>query len=308
MNSSDEHCNTTKTAQAVDGVRGVCPQCGYRALAADDPLLTSHGGLGECPRCGIIPQKYLQKQQQAPAELVHEEDVLGIVAHVPDAPSGAVEWWRALLQPRTLPVVVAVLLVAGLAVLYFKRPAGEPEQVSSASVAPAPDSAATSRDPLAALRKARDAYRASLGDKPDIATYLSAARTASVSLRAIPHGDPVVDGICSQCIQIFDTIDRHLSECESARSQLASVESDIAYAKTAHDRELESARSDVESMRGQLGGMTEPLHYNTAGAINGNFHKRMEALNQRKRDLYTRSHYSNRVLDKAELECWMNIR
>jgi len=36
----------------------ICPKCGYQAQNDNDPLITAHGGLGECPRCGIIVSKY----------------------------------------------------------------------------------------------------------------------------------------------------------------------------------------------------------------------------------------------------------
>ncbi|MDD2318880.1 MAG: hypothetical protein PHO83_02405 [Geobacteraceae bacterium] len=35
-----------------------CPNCGYNATTADDPLLTAYDGLGECPACGIIVAKF----------------------------------------------------------------------------------------------------------------------------------------------------------------------------------------------------------------------------------------------------------
>jgi len=35
-----------------------CPKCGYKAVDGKDPLITAHDGMGECPRCGIIPGKF----------------------------------------------------------------------------------------------------------------------------------------------------------------------------------------------------------------------------------------------------------
>jgi hypothetical protein len=35
-----------------------CPKCGYEALDEKDPLISAHDGMGECPRCGIIPGKF----------------------------------------------------------------------------------------------------------------------------------------------------------------------------------------------------------------------------------------------------------
>ena len=36
----------------------ICPKCGYRAKSSDDPLITAHDGVGECPVCGILVSKY----------------------------------------------------------------------------------------------------------------------------------------------------------------------------------------------------------------------------------------------------------
>ncbi|MBN1140233.1 MAG: hypothetical protein JXB25_00330 [Deltaproteobacteria bacterium] len=45
----------------------ICPGCGYRAVTPDDPLITAHGGLGECPSCGIIVGKYHPAKNQTQA-------------------------------------------------------------------------------------------------------------------------------------------------------------------------------------------------------------------------------------------------
>lgn len=40
-----------------------CPNCGYQAVSADDPLITGENGRGKCPACGIIVEEFLQKAQ-----------------------------------------------------------------------------------------------------------------------------------------------------------------------------------------------------------------------------------------------------
>ncbi len=42
-----------------------CPNCGYRAMTPDDPLLTAYDGLGECPACGIIVAKFSGKRDSS---------------------------------------------------------------------------------------------------------------------------------------------------------------------------------------------------------------------------------------------------
>ena len=47
-----------------DVVLQKCPKCGYEATSTQDPLLSAHNGLGECPQCGIIVKKYLLNTAQ----------------------------------------------------------------------------------------------------------------------------------------------------------------------------------------------------------------------------------------------------
>jgi type II secretory pathway pseudopilin PulG len=44
-----------------------CPNCGYQAVSADDPLITGENGRGKCPACGIIVEEFLQKAQSSEA-------------------------------------------------------------------------------------------------------------------------------------------------------------------------------------------------------------------------------------------------
>lgn len=69
----------------------VCPNCGYEAKSEDDPLITAHGGMGECPVCGIVIAKYRQKAgpadqipktTQAPRKKRPYTKIAGVVAVV----------------------------------------------------------------------------------------------------------------------------------------------------------------------------------------------------------------------------------
>ena len=53
-----------------------CPKCGYQATGPDDPIIVKHDGLGECPSCGIIVAKYLEKHadELAASEPVPQEN------------------------------------------------------------------------------------------------------------------------------------------------------------------------------------------------------------------------------------------
>jgi len=61
----------------------VCPKCGYEAQSDNDPLITAHGGLGECPMCGIIVSKYLAENPPV-EEAKPEEETDSIPTGYPD--------------------------------------------------------------------------------------------------------------------------------------------------------------------------------------------------------------------------------
>jgi len=52
----------------------VCPKCGYQAQGQEDPLITKHDGMGECPVCGIIVEKYMKSLKDVSAGGTTEED------------------------------------------------------------------------------------------------------------------------------------------------------------------------------------------------------------------------------------------
>jgi hypothetical protein len=49
----------------------ICPNCGYRAISPDDPLMTAYDGRGECPSCGIIVSKFNQVRFGPRPEVSH---------------------------------------------------------------------------------------------------------------------------------------------------------------------------------------------------------------------------------------------
>lgn len=65
---------------ANNQLKMVCPKCGYKPEDTSDPLLTKHNGLGECPKCGVIPKKYLQIKggQSNPTHLQQKETRIAV--------------------------------------------------------------------------------------------------------------------------------------------------------------------------------------------------------------------------------------
>jgi hypothetical protein len=61
------------TPEKEKGDLPCCPKCGYQAKSPDDPIIVKHDGLGECPSCGIIVAKYLEKHKDELAAQEPEE-------------------------------------------------------------------------------------------------------------------------------------------------------------------------------------------------------------------------------------------
>jgi hypothetical protein len=79
----------------------VCPNCGYEAKSDQDPLITAHDGMGECPACGIVVAKYRQ-QSKGPAR-------------------GSAEKKAACKKPYTR-IAVAILIIGVSFLIYWFIP------------------------------------------------------------------------------------------------------------------------------------------------------------------------------------------
>jgi type II secretory pathway pseudopilin PulG len=85
-----------------------CPNCGYRAVSQDDPLITGRNGLGECPACGIIVEEFFRKAQHPVTPDVQEKR-------------------QPLIQPQIQPKprrarggnIVAIVVIVVFAVTMF---------------------------------------------------------------------------------------------------------------------------------------------------------------------------------------------
>lgn len=64
---SDSHGINKKT-QNDENILKTCPNCGYKAVSADDPLLTAYQGRGECPICGAIPGKKVRDESSGKSD------------------------------------------------------------------------------------------------------------------------------------------------------------------------------------------------------------------------------------------------
>ena len=63
----------------------ICPKCGYQAQNDNDPLITAHDGLGECPSCGVIVSKYDDQNASEEQDDENNENFTGFAdGHIMD--------------------------------------------------------------------------------------------------------------------------------------------------------------------------------------------------------------------------------
>jgi hypothetical protein len=113
-----------------------CPKCGYETFDEKDPLVKAFDGEGECPNCGILVSRYLQKTSPE-AEINVEPSAVSVQAA---SSSG---------KTRNIIIIAAAVVVAVVLVWYFmggeetppQKPASKPA-ATTAKTAGIPDAPA----------------------------------------------------------------------------------------------------------------------------------------------------------------------
>ncbi len=128
-----------------------CPGCGYEAKTPDDPLITAHGGLGECPVCGIIVAKFAASRTTPDVE----PPAVPEVADAGEKPPSAVKRLISLIISRPWMSLLMVAAVVTLVINMFfmgdskkegkgAKPAASPAQGGNAAPGGNPRAAAAS--------------------------------------------------------------------------------------------------------------------------------------------------------------------
>lgn len=95
----EDSTNVTTENEQTEPSLLACPKCGYQAKDANDPLLTKHNGLGECPKCGIIPKNYLNLNWSTNKNPVDKRSSASVQTSPPLRPSKPVE--SAIWDPNS---------------------------------------------------------------------------------------------------------------------------------------------------------------------------------------------------------------
>lgn len=115
MESVDGPSPVPAPAAAPSATVATCPACGYEAKTPDDPLITAHDGLGECPVCGIIVAKFTASRTVPDVEPVAVPEV----AEVVENPPSAAKRFISLIISRPWMSLLMVAAVATLVINVF---------------------------------------------------------------------------------------------------------------------------------------------------------------------------------------------
>jgi hypothetical protein len=107
-----------------------CPNCGYSAKTPDDPLLTAHDGLGECPACGIIVAKFSGKRDVLIAESSPLQDE---TEKMPTRCGNILS--SVLSRPWISLLMIAAVVILGKNIFFSKSNSGSEGDGAQKSVA-----------------------------------------------------------------------------------------------------------------------------------------------------------------------------
>ncbi len=102
-----------------------CPNCGYSAVSADDPLITAFQGKGECPKCGAIQAKQQKTAVHEEKETENKEKINTVIDS--DQNSG---------KSFPKPLIVLLLIAFFILIIHFLLPGSKPEEKIKPKVKP----------------------------------------------------------------------------------------------------------------------------------------------------------------------------
>ena len=284
MNNNDENPSTSKltltlleeglpTQQQprtlISGSIVICPKCGYRAKSSDDPLLTKFNGLGECPTCGIIPQKYLEKHGKTGS--VNSRSSVLAQKKTTSAKSNQPVPKIVMLSGFFVALVALMLL---LKLLGTKTPpdtkiaANSTAQAIVASSKPQHTATDRSSDKgLPELDKLTKSLLSKVWTQPtnnNIESRIDMAEKAAVEIANATYGltDQKIIAAYNRCQYGFQKFASELRNQKEMHERIKSIDNEINALKKRETEQINKV--DIEL---QGGGFMEPLRHNTKSAI-----------------------------------------
>ena len=271
------------TGTSTARLTAVCPKCGYRAQSADDPLLTKHRGLGECPKCGIIPRNYLEKQGKTGST----NSRLYATAEKPPTSTKS-------NQPVSRVAVLSGFLVGLVALMLLLKSPGTtpPDTKIAADSAAHPIVASSEPQPVAMdrsnnkrlpeLDKLTKGLLEKVWTQPDIESKIVMVEEAAVEVANATYGltDPKVIAAYNRCQDGFQRFASELRTRKSMHETIKSIDDEINALKKRESELISQANSKLQG-----GGFMEPLRHNATGTIHGETFSAISQLQDKQREL-----------------------
>jgi len=261
------------TGTSTASLTAVCPKCGYRAQRVDDPLLTKHRGLGECPKCGIIPRNYLEKQSKTGS------------AKTASTKSN---------QPVSRIAVLSIFFVGLMALmLLLKSPGTKTPPDNKIAADSAAHSIANSEPQQVAVDRSDDERLPELDKlakgllekiwtQPNIESRIAIAEEATVEIANATYGltDSKIIAAYNRCQYGFQRFASELRTRKSMHETIKSIDDEINALKKRESELISEANSKLQG-----GGFMEPLRHNTTGTISGETFSAISQLQDKQREL-----------------------
>lgn len=271
------------TGTSTASLTAVCPKCGYRAQRVDDPLLTKHRGLGECPKCGIIPKNYLEKHSKTGSansrlHAIEKKETASTKSN----------------QPVSKIAVLSIFFVGLMALMLLLKSPGTktpPDNKIAADSAAhpiassEPQQVAVDRsddERLPELDKLAKGLLEKVWTQPNIESRIAIAEEATVEIANATYGltDPKVIAAYNRCQYGFQRFASELRTRKSMHETIKSIDDEINALKKRESELISEANSKLQG-----GGFIEPLRHNTTGTISGETFSAISQLQDKQREL-----------------------
>ncbi len=248
------------------GTKTVCPKCGYRAKHPNDPLVTKYQGLGECPKCGIIVQKYLEKRAKTAspqASPYARSDSTNDKPHEPIS--------REVFLGVVFITLVGLMLLLKLSdpkTTGNNKPLTETVQASATARSPQQATADQSGDAgIKALAKLQSEYRDKMRAQDNMESSISLAETAAAEIDNAKHSltDPKTVAAYERCQNGFRQFAWMLREQQGRNERIKSLENKI----TSIEKQSGEVRRDLNNQRQVAQGFNATLLYNAEVEVSG---------------------------------------
>lgn len=268
----------------TSGLISICPKCGYRAKNADDPLLTKHQGLGECPKCGIIPRKYLEKHGKTGSANSQSH---ALAEKTPTSAKSSQPAPKIVMLSGFFVALVALMLLLKLpgtkTPLDTKIAADSTAQAIVVSSEPQHVAMDRSNDKrLPELDKLTKGLLEKIWIQPNIESRIAMVEEATVEIANATYGltDPKVIVAYNRCQDGFQKFALELRTQKEMYEEIKSIDDKINALKKRESEQISKVNSELQG-----GGFMEPLRYNASQAITGETFLAINHLQDEQREL-----------------------